>query len=239
MLKALRYCIAPIVFCGGSLVALMAALTHPFQPRMSLYFTKIFPALTLKAIGIELEVRNQQQMYKTYPCVYIANHQHELDLAVHASMVCLPTVSIGKKEIKYIPFFGWLFWLTGQILIDRHHHKNAMESMSFAAEILKKKKVAAWLFPEGTRSGRKPLQKFKKGAFYLAVQAQLPILPIVASTYYKSVDLNRWKPGKVIVEVLEPISTLGKTIEDVEELIQVSHAMMSEKIAQLDKELAS
>ena len=114
-----------------------------------------------------------------------------------------------------------------------------MESMTFAAEIVKKKKVATFLFPEGTRSGRKPMQKFKKGAFYLAVQAQLPLLPVVVSTYYKTIDLNRWHAGKVIMEILEPIPTAGKTIADVEQLIQLSHRKMSEHIAKLDKELAT
>lgn len=235
----IRYCAAVFVYCGGSLLVIFISLFRPFHPKSALWFTKIFPALTVKALGVDLEIRGTHILFQNYPCVYIANHQHEMDLAVHGTVVRLPTVTIGKKEILYIPFFGLLFWLTGQILIDRHHHRNAMESMTFAAKIIKKRGVAAWLFPEGTRSGDKPMQAFKKGAFYLAVQAQLPIVPVVASTYAKSVDLNRWKPGKVILEVLNPIPTVGKTIDDVEELMKVSHSRMAEHIAKLDKELAS
>lgn len=237
MLKVLRTCLAVFVFLGGSLVVMLAAIFKPFQPKIALLFTKYVPRLTVKAFGIRLDVRRKEIMYQNFPSIYIANHQHALDLPIHASMVCLPTVAIGKQEIKHIPFFGWLFWLTGQILINRKHHKSAMATMAFAAKIVKKKHVSVWLFPEGTRSGRKPMQKFKKGAFYLAIQTQLPLLPIVASTYHKSINLNRWNAGKVIIEVLDPIPTVGKTIDDVDLLIEHSHKLMSEKIKQLDKEL--
>lgn len=237
MLKIARYGLSALFFFGGSFAVLLVSLIKPFQPKVALLFTRYFAPMAVRALGIDMIVKHKSIMYENHPCVYIANHQHALDLVIHSSMVCMPTVAIGKKEIKRIPFFGWLYWLTGQILIDRHHHKNAMESMSYAAKIVKKMNVAVWLFPEGTRSENKPMQKFKKGAFYLAIQSQLPLIPVVASTFHKSVDLNKWKAGKVIVEVMPPIPTVGKTISDVESLLEECHSLMSKKIEQLDKEL--
>jgi 1-acyl-sn-glycerol-3-phosphate acyltransferase len=239
MLMIIRTLLAALFFFGGSFVVLFVSLVRPFQPKVALLFTTIFAPLSVKGLGVKMIVRRKEIMYQTHPAIYIANHQNALDLPIHASMVCMPTVAIGKKEIRRVPFFGWLYWLTGQILIDRHHHRSAMETMSYAAQIAKKMNVAVWLFPEGTRSGDKPMQKFKKGAFYLAIQSQLPLIPIVASTYRKTVNLNRWKAGTIIVEVMDPVPTLGKTIEDVDSLIEHCHKLMSDKIAQLDKELAT
>ena len=112
-------------------------------------------------------------------------------------------------------------------------------SMSEAARAMIQRNLSVWMFPEGTRSRGKPLQPFKKGAFHLAVQAQRPIIPIAVSSYHKTINLNAWKPGTVILEVLPPIRTVGKTEQDIESLISEVHTLMKSKIDGLDRELTA
>lgn len=237
MLKVFRIFLGGLVFFGGSLLLFFVACLKPFDSRMALMWAKYVPPLGLKLMGVEVEVRNHEGMKRAHPCVFIANHQHALDLFVHGMLQCVPVAAIGKKEVKYIPFFGWIFWLTGQIFIDRKNRTSALGTMNAVAEIVKKRGVSVWMFPEGTRSHGRGLLPFKKGAFHLAVSAQIPLLPIVASTFEKSINLNRWRPGKVIVQILEPIDVRGRTQADVESLIELSRSIMAKKIEELDQEL--
>ena len=75
-------------------------------------------------------------------------------------------------------FVGELYWLTGNILIDRANRSKAMDTISQVAEQIKKNKVSVWMFPEGTRSRGRGLLPFKTGAFHAAIAAQVPIVPI-------------------------------------------------------------
>lgn len=237
MLKVFRIILGGLVFFAGSLLIALVACLRPFDNRTALMWAKYIPPLGLKLMGIDVEVRNHDGMKRAHPCVFIANHQHALDLLVHGKLQCVPVTTIGKKEVKYVPFFGLVFWLSGQIFIDRKNRESALTTMNTVAEIVKKRGVSVWMFPEGTRSHGRGLLPFKKGAFHLAVSAQIPLLPIVASTFEKSIDLNRWRPGKVIVEILEPIDVRGKTQDDVDGLIELSRATMAKKIEELDQEL--
>lgn len=87
---------------------------------------------------------------------------------------------IGKKELKWIPFFGYFFWGAGNMMIDRQKRSKAFAGLAQAAQEIKRRAVSIWVFPAGTRhpSGTGMLP-FKRGAFYLAVEAQIPIVPVV------------------------------------------------------------
>lgn len=238
MLKVMRVILTAIIFLGGSLIILLISLLNPFNPKMALLFTRYITPLAQRTLGIKVEYRHHERMKNHHPCVYIANHQHAIDLIVCASTLVVPTVAIGKKELKWIPFFGWLFWLTGQIMIDRKHNQSAVQTMTEAAKIMKERQVSVWVFPEGTRSQGKSLQPFKKGAFYLAIQAQVPIVPLAFSSYVATVNLNKWKSGSIIMEALPPIPTQDLTIDEISTLIDKCFNILSEKISLLDTEIA-
>uniref|UniRef100_A0A8C5U8P2 1-acylglycerol-3-phosphate O-acyltransferase n=1 Tax=Malurus cyaneus samueli TaxID=2593467 RepID=A0A8C5U8P2_9PASS len=87
---------------------------------------------------------------------------------------CVP---IAKRELLYLGTVGWACWLSGIIFIDRHRRDAAIEVISRTASL------RVWVFPEGTRNPGKAMLPFKRGAFHLAVQAQVPIVPIVVSPY--------------------------------------------------------
>jgi 1-acyl-sn-glycerol-3-phosphate acyltransferase len=202
-------------------------------------FTKTVLPLSIKILGFELESRNLERLEENQPCVYVGNHQDILDLFILGSIQPRRTVSIGKKSVKWIPIFGWGYYLAGHHLIDRKVHSKAMKVMNKTLDVIKRDRKSIFLFPEGTRSQGKGLLPFKKGAFHLALQAGVPIVPVVASSYIKHIDLNRWRTGKVLVEVLPPVPTEGLTEEDIDTLISKTRSQMEEAIARLDREIES
>jgi 1-acyl-sn-glycerol-3-phosphate acyltransferase len=121
-----------------------------------------------------------------------------------AQMVPKRTVSIGKKVIRLFPIFGQLYWLSGNILINRKKKKSAKGVMSNAAQEMNRRNLSVWIMAEGTRSKGRGILPFKKGAFFTAIQAKRPIVPIAISQYHKTLDTSRWNSGKVIMQVLPP-----------------------------------
>ncbi len=147
------------------------------------------------------------------------------------------TVTVGKKSLVMIPFFGFLYWITGNILIDRGNRSKAHNTISQVAEQIKSRQISVWMFPEGTRSRGRGLLPFKTGAFHAAIAAGVPIVPVCVSTTQNRISLNRWNNGHVIIEMLDPIDTSKYSKDQVRELSEYCHDLMEAKIKELDKEV--
>lgn len=121
----------------------------------------------------------------TRPAVFIGNHQTELDVLMLGAIFPKYCSVTAKSSLKRVPFLGWFMSLSGSVFIDRKNSKDAREAMQGAAREIQAKKQSVFMFPEGTRSYSKDpdLLPFKKGAFHLAVQAGVPVVPIVAANY--------------------------------------------------------
>jgi len=150
-------------------------------------------------------------------------------------MVPKNCVSLGKKSLKWIPFFGQLYWLSGNILIDRANRSKAAGTISKAAEKIKKNGLSIWVFAEGTRSYGRGLLPFKTGAFHTAMSADVPVVPVCMNTTHKTIKLNRWDNGTIYIEMLAPIS-LDKSIS-AREHAQNVHTVMAAKINELDAQV--
>jgi lysophosphatidate acyltransferase len=141
---------------------------------------------------------------------------------------------LAKKELKYMPCLGQFMLLSGAIFIDRGNSTQALQSMSNAGQTMKNRGTSIWVFPEGTRSNikDKTLLPFKKGAFHLAVQSGVPIIPVVCENYWHLYHTGCFESGKLRIRgkhfkfrwqpradtrllVLPPVKTEGKTAADV------------------------
>jgi 1-acyl-sn-glycerol-3-phosphate acyltransferase len=187
-------------------------------------------------MGVKPVVRNRAQLEAGQPCIYIANHQSNVDLFILGNLLPKNTVTIGKKSIRRVPLFGWFYWLAGQVLIDRSNSERALATMHEAQARILREGLSVWIFPEGTRSHDKGLLPFKKGAFHMAAEMGLPVQPFAVSSLYRFVDFGRWKSGPVLVEVLAPIPTKGIPIDV---LTETAHARMKEAVDRLNAELAA
>jgi 1-acyl-sn-glycerol-3-phosphate acyltransferase len=160
------------------------------------------------------------------------------DFVTAPGMLRPRTVSLGKKDLLWIPFFGQLYWITGNILINRENKSQARDTIKQVAEAIHQRDLSVWVYPEGTRSKGRGLLPFKTGAFRMAIEAGVPITPMCVSTTHNKIDLNRRDNGVVISEMLEPIDVSGYKIEDARKLAEHCHTLMASKIKELDNEVA-
>jgi len=210
-------------------------LLSPRNPKHVFTFGRYFGRMS-KVFGIKLELRIPEDAYSRGQHVYVANHQNNWDLFTVSSAVTPKVVTVGKKSLAWMPLFGQLYWLTGNILIDRTNRSKAVGTIDQVVDNLKDSDVSVWMFPEGTRSRGRGLLPFKTGAFHAAIGAGLPIIPIVCSST-GGVKLNSWNNGHVIVEMLDPINTEGYDKSNVRELANLTREQMAAKLEELDKEV--
>lgn len=130
----------------------------------------------------------------TRPAVFLGNHQTELDVLMLGAMFPKYCSVTAKASLKWIPFLGWFMALSGSIFIDRQNSKDARSAMQGAAKEIQSKRQSVYMFPEGTRSYAKDpiLLPFKKGAFHLAIQAGVPIVPCVVANYSHVLYIKGW-----------------------------------------------
>lgn len=169
--------------------------------------SNIYGWLILKIFGIQLDVEGIEHLDSTQPRVYVANHQSGLDLATFGSIFPKNTLLIGKKQLAWVPIFGLYFMAAGNILIHREKRTKAVQSLAEAVRAIRERKVSIWIFPEGTRSGGRGMLPFKRGAFYLAVQAGVPIVPLVCEPLSPFFDWKKKEAhsGRLRIRILPPI----------------------------------
>lgn len=219
-----------------SIYALFYCLLSPRNPKNTQHFAKLFSKLA-PLVGLKVTVRIPESAKNNGSVVYLANHQNNYDMVTTTAVVPPNSVTIGKKSLVWIPFFGIIYWLTGNILIDRDNREKSRNTISDVVEQMRSKNIAVWIFPEGTRSRGRGLMPFKMGAFHTALQAGVNIVPTVVSNTHQQVNLNRWDNGEVIVEMLEPIDVSQYKKREIRRLMNDSRNIMLEKYEQLNKEV--
>ncbi len=142
-----------------------------------------------------------------------------------------------KKSLIYAPIFGILFYLSGNILIDRENKKKTGSEFLKVVNKIKNDKTSVWMFPEGHRSKGQGMLPFKSGAIRTAALAGVPIIPFVISSYQGQLNLNRWNNGEVIIEMLDPISYNDLPKSEYKQATNDLRDLMISKIKELDKEV--
>ncbi|KAI9841013.1 MAG: 1-acylglycerol-3-phosphate O-acyltransferase [Sclerophora amabilis] len=221
--------------------------------------------------GVEVEVQGKEHL-KTRPAVFIANHQSELDVLVLGATFPPYCSVTAKKSLKKVPFLGWFSvlsldptleihadsWspvaLSRTVFIDRSNRENAMAAFADAASEMREEKQSVYIFPEGTRSyyAQPDLLPFKKGAFHLAIQAKVPIVPVVVANYASvlHVPSSIFRSGTLYVKgkncpglrvsavltrnfaVLPPIPTANFSASDVDHLTKSTRDLMLKELVE-------
>ena len=233
MIRAVRYVFLALNFIVGSILGVLLGLIRPFNPTNSRWCARIYGSLGLPVIGINVEAEGLGNYPTDKPFIVIANHQSNWDLFVVGSVVPNRTVSIGKKNLKWVPLFGQLYWLAGNILIDRGNAKKAMEAMETTKKALIESKTNIWFFAEGTRNHGKNMLPFKKGAFVTAVNAGVPIIRVCTSAYLDGFSMDKLNNGTAKIRVLPEIATKDLSMDDIDELMTQCHDSMMEVIEEL------
>jgi 1-acyl-sn-glycerol-3-phosphate acyltransferase len=152
------------------------------------------------------------------PFVVVSNHESFADILL-ISHLPWEMKWLSKAELFRIPIMGWMMWLAGDIPVRRGFGPSALEAMERCRQALDNH-VSVMIFPEGTRSKTSELLPFKDGAFRLAVEAGVPILPLAVSGTGTALRKHDWRFGRsdAEVRVLDPVETAGLTLSDIPEL---------------------
>jgi 1-acyl-sn-glycerol-3-phosphate acyltransferase len=186
---------------------------------------------------LKFEVTGQENLVAGEPALVVSNHQSLFDIPAAFAVIPGHLRMVAKQELFKIPFFGWCLRKTEFISVDRSSRQSGhLASQKISAQI--KSGLNIWVAPEGTRSRDGLLGPFKKGSFAVAIEAQIPIQPILV------VD-SRWacpkgsllvRPGtKIQVHILPRIPTQGLKTENRGEIAEKVRAMMSEKMFSMAK----
>ena len=237
MLLSFRMLLMSVHFLMAGILGVLLGLCRPFNPDNSRLCARLYALPSKWIMGYMLKTEVGPLMDKPQSCVVIANHQSNYDLFIFGNVVPRRTVCIGKKSLKWVPLFGQLFWLAGNVLIDRGNAQKARKSMLTTTRTLQEKDTSIWVFPEGTRNLGKTLLPFKKGAFQMAITAGVPIVPVCVSTYSQHLKLNRWHSADIQIRSLPAIPTAGMTLDDMPRLMEMCREQMRDCIEAMDREV--
>ncbi|MEV7188199.1 HAD-IB family hydrolase [Kitasatospora sp. NPDC093102] len=174
--------------------------------------------LALALGGITLDVIGEDNLWAQRPAVFMFNHQSSLDMLVIGDLLRRDCTGVAKKELAHDPRFAPIGALIDVVYIDRAHTQQAKKALQPAVGKLRDG-ISIAIAPEGTRSPTPTLGTFKKGGFHIALQAGVPIVPIVIRNTGELMWRNSlWlHPGTVDVAVLQPVPTTGWTPDNLGE----------------------
>ncbi len=169
---------------------------------------RIWCKTILAVSGVKVKLKGLDRIDPDGPYIFMANHQSNFDIPV--LLGCLPVQFrwLAKAELFKIPIFGPSMKGAGYISIDRSNRRAAFESLAKAAETIRSG-TSVMIFPEGTRSSDGRLQPFKKGGFVLAVDARVPVVPVIIKGTYHIMPRHKLliRPRPVTILIEKPIDT--------------------------------
>jgi 1-acyl-sn-glycerol-3-phosphate acyltransferase len=166
------------------------------------------------------------------PYIVVVNHESFADML----LLCLLPWEMkffAKMEMMWIPVLGWAMWGARDIGVRRGRATSARLAMAACRERLANH-VSVIIFPEGTRSPTSELLPFKDGAFRLAVDSGVPILPLVIHGTRNAITRHDWRinPATAVLEVLEPISTVGVNQKELKQKVKEAIEAARERLRQ-------
>lgn len=212
--------------------ATAATLAVTVNPRIASkvggeYWARVL--LWMTPVRIRTTGRHHVDPRQSY--VIISNHQSQYDILVLYGYLGIDFRWVMKQELRRIPGLGIGCEKIGHIFIDRSNHEAAIASINAAKERLTDG-TSILFFPEGTRRSEETLGEFKKGAFRIAIDMGLPILPVTIDGTDRILPPRSWdlRPGVVTVTFHEPLTDPRHGVTDLDELISRSRAIMQKTL---------
>lgn len=231
VLTALTGFLATVVGSAAVIILSKVSPTSPWIDRTARMWSRAW----LLAAGVHLEVEGGEHLDPGRSYVVVANHVSNLDIMVCFLAVRLPIRFLAKKELFSIPLLATAMRSIGIVEVDRSAHSAIHDQINVQAKQLVASGRSLIIYPEGTRSRAGDLATFKKGAFTMAITAQLPVLPVTIHGTYRA-----WPPhsmkirgGPVSVIVERPVETTGMTHADTTRLRDEVHGLIASRLADL------
>lgn len=189
--------------------------------------------------GIELDVEGEENVWANRPCVFMFNHQSQADTIILPALLRRDLAGVGKKEIGDVPIIGTLMKIGGTVLIDREDTMSARDAMKPLVDVLLEEGRSVCIAPEGTRSTSTNLGRFKKGGFHLALQAGVPIVPIVIHNAIDVAPRGQYvlRPATVKITVLPAVDTSNWSTDTMNDHVDDVRDMFLETLDQMQFQL--
>lgn len=177
------------------------------------------PEVAMGLAGVEINVTGEEHLWSHRPAVFVFNHQSSFDVIVIARLLRRDFTAVAKAELAKDPIFAPLGALAGVAYVERGDRSQSRAALAPVVEKIRSG-ISLAIAPEGTRSPTPTLGRFKKGAFHIAVQAEVPVVPVVI----RNAGEIMWRAsmvaraGTVDVAVLPPVPTAGLGADDVDDL---------------------
>ena len=222
----------PVVYLYTGLLGSIALLCSLFDRsgRVQHRIARLWARSILKSVGIHVRVTGKERLPGAQPVIYAANHLSAIDIPALYSELPGQFRIMAKKQLFRYPFLGGYLKRSGQIPIVLGDAHASLRSLNRAGDALRNG-MPLVVFPEGGRSASGQLQEFMGGAFYVAIRAQAPVVPVAIVGSYELLPMNSFHalPGDVNVVFGEPIPTTGLRLRDTGKL----SAQVRQKIADL------
>jgi 1-acyl-sn-glycerol-3-phosphate acyltransferase len=229
LLNALQLLFTIAVTVAGFPVALMLALLGGRRAalRMASWY---WAPLLFAGAGARLKIEGLERVDWTRPLVLASNHQSMIDIAALFRAVPVPLRFALKRELAAVPVVGCYAKAMGMVFIDRGNARNARESLCAAIAHLRGASSAIVAFPEGTRSRDGSVGPFKGGAFQLAIEAGVPVVPVAIHGSGAVLPPSGFavRPGTITVCFGNPIATEGLPSQDRNTLAQRTREAVAE-----------
>jgi 1-acyl-sn-glycerol-3-phosphate acyltransferase len=218
------------VVCGS--VSLLVSLVDK-NGRAQHRIARVWARVLVFFAGSSLTVRGKENLLKHPVAVYASNHTSYIDTCVIFAVLPFQFRILAKKELWPIAFIGWYLDRSGQIPIDTRNPRATLSSLGVGVKALRSG-MPLFVFPEGGRTPTGRLQNFLSGAAYLAIRAQVPLVPIALSGVYDLLPIHtrHLYPGELILTAGEAIDTTGMTIRQTDELTEKLRTAIQELAGQ-------
>jgi 1-acyl-sn-glycerol-3-phosphate acyltransferase len=173
------------------------------------------------ASGSELRVQGAENLKRNKVAVYASNHTSYMDTPVIFASLPFQFRILARQDLWSIPFIGWYLNRSGQMPINTENPRATLSSLGVAVKALRSS-MPLFVFPEGRRTPDGELQPFLAGAAYLAIRAQVPIVPMALIGVYELLPIHtrHFFPGALTLKIGEPIVTTGMNLREVDRLTE-------------------
>jgi 1-acyl-sn-glycerol-3-phosphate acyltransferase len=189
--------------------------------RVQHWIARLWARGLVWACGCTVTIHGREKLLNAPVAVYASNHTSYMDTPVIFASLPFQFRILAKKELWPIAFIGWYLDRSGQIPIDTRNPRASLSSLAGGVKALRSG-MPLFVFPEGGRTPDGELQPFLSGAAFLAIRAQVPLVPLALSGVYDLLPMHTRHlfPGPLTLRVGEPIDTTGMTVRQTDELTE-------------------
>jgi 1-acyl-sn-glycerol-3-phosphate acyltransferase len=213
-------------------LALMTA--YHFRPTARTFkrWSSRWARVILGGIGVSLDVEDRSELTPEAPCIFVANHQNLLDIFTTAAAIPYPFGYLAKKELTRVPFLSLALRHSPSLFIDRSSRRASMRSLAGAVQSIREGQSVLF-FAEGSRAYAPVMHPFKKGAFYVAAKAGVPLVPVTIRDSYRVMDERHYasRPGTIRLTIGVPIALEDFDSDDTPAVMNAVRERMEAELA--------